>query len=117
MKSSSAKAKGRALQKWVCAQISELTGFEWGEDAPISSRPMGKSGTDVRLESQVQKVFPFAVECKNQQTWAVPAWIKQARSNQVEGTEWLLVMKRNHQQAVVCMDAVAFFKLLKEVKK
>jgi len=120
MKTSSAKAKGRRLQQWACTQVSRVTGFAWGgadEDAPISSRPMGQPGTDVRLESQVQAVFPFSVECKYQETWSIPAWIVQAKANQKPGTDWLLVIKRNRMLPVVVVDARVFFNLLEKGKK
>jgi len=116
----SAKGKGRRLQKWVCEQVSWLTGFDWssdGTDAPISSRPMGQPGTDIRMESQVIPLFPFSVECKYQETWGIPGWIQQAKANQRKGTDWLLVIKRNRVEPVVVMDAVAFFKLLEKGKK
>ena len=118
IKVSSAKAKGRNLQKWVCEQISKLTGIPWSsngkEDAPISSRPMGQSGTDVRLESHVKKLFPFSVECKWCESWSVPSWIEQAKENQEKGTEWLLFCKRSRHSTIVILDAEVFFKLLEE---
>lgn len=119
IKVSSAKAKGRNLQQWVCKRISTLTGYEWGssgDDKPIESRPMGQKGVDVRMESQVRKLFPFSVECKWQESWSVPAWIKQAIENMQKGTDWLLVIKRSRERPVVVMDAEAFFKLLEKLK-
>lgn len=116
IKPSSAKSKGRELQKWVCKKISDLTGFPWGSngktDCPIESRPMGQSGTDVRLESCVKTIFPYSIECKRCESWSVPAWIEQAKSNQEEGTEWLLICKKNHSSPVVIMDAEVFFRIL-----
>jgi len=120
----SAKAKGRNLQQLVCKMISDLTGFEWGggsEDAPISSRSMGQSGTDIRMESQVLKKFPFSVECKWQESWSIPAWIEQAKTNQIKNTDWLLVCKRSGkkgtpQPPVIVMDMERFFELLKRLK-
>lgn len=115
----SAKAKGRNLQQMVCRWISDLTGFAWGggsEDAPISSRPMGQSGTDIRMESQVLKAFPFSVECKWQESWSIPAWIEQAKENQIKGTDWLLICKRSRNKPIAIMDADRFFELLKLLK-
>lgn len=105
----SAKDKGRRLQKWVCDQISQVTGIEWGKDCAIESRPMGQSGCDVRMEKAVLERFPFSVECKSCESWSVHAWVKQAKDNQLRGTDWLLVAKRNHDKPVVIMDAEAFF--------
>jgi len=115
----SAKAKGRHLQQWICKKVSELTGYEWGssgEDKPIESRPMGQSGTDIRMESQVRKLFPFSVECKFQETWNIPGWIEQAKKNQTKETDWLLVCKRSQKPPVVIMDAMKFFTILEHLK-
>ncbi len=119
IKPQSAKNKGRKFQKWVAEKISGLTGYEWGssgEDKPIESRPMGQSGVDIRMESQVKKVFPYSVECKAQENWSIHQWIDQAKENQEEGTDWLLFCKRSRKDPVVIMDAEIFFELLKKVK-
>lgn len=113
IKPSSAKAKGRSLQQWVCQKISDLLGIEWGKDELIASREMGQAGTDVRLLGEAQKRFPYSVECKYQETWSVLAWIEQAKQNQKEGTDWLLVIRKNRIDPVVVMDADRFFDLLK----
>jgi len=109
----SAKAKGRALQKWACQKISELLGIPWGKDELIASREASQSGTDVRLIGEAKRRFPYSVECKSQETWSVPSWIKQAKNNQMEGTDWLLICKRGREKPVVIMDAERFFELLK----
>ena len=76
IKISSAKAKGRNLQKWVCGKISKLLNIPWGKDELIASREMGQSGTDVRLIGEALEKFPYSVECKWQETWSIPAWVK-----------------------------------------
>lgn len=111
MKPASAKNKGRKLQKWVCEKISQLTGYEWGQDCPIESRGMGQSGTDVRMEKAVEKLFPYSVECKNKEKWDVIASIKQAKANKKSGTDWLLIFSKNRTKPVVIMDAEHFFEL------
>lgn len=110
----SAKDKGRRLQKWVCARISELTGYDWGHDCPIESRPMGQNGVDVRMESQVKLLFPFSTECKWQEQWYVPAWIEQAKAAQEPDCSWILFMRRKGLEpfSVACMDANVFFQML-----
>ena len=110
----SAKNKGRRLQQWVCSMISKLTGLEWGQDCPIESRGMGQSGVDVRLEKKALNLFPYSVECKAQETWSIPAWIEQAQSNIIPGTNWLLVVKKSRKDPIVIMDATVFFELLAE---
>ena len=113
----SAKAKGRRLQQWVMRKISELTGIPCGKDELIASREMGQSGTDVRLIGKAQKMFPFSVECKYQETWSIPAWIKQAKENRKSGTNWLLFVKKNQHEEIVVLDANVFFDLLTEENK
>ncbi len=108
----SAKAKGRSLQQWVCEQISKLVGLPWGPDECIASREASQNGTDVRLIGPALEAFPFSVECKWQETWSIPEWIRQARTNQIPDTDWLLVVKRNYEPAVVVMNAQRFFDLL-----
>ena len=92
--------------------ISIVLGLPWGKDELIASREASQTGTDVRLIGEAQKRFPYSVECKYQESWAFPAWIKQARANQAEGTDWLLVVKKNRVDPIVVMDAQAFFKLI-----
>ena len=112
---SSAKAKGRELQQWCCKKISDITGYEWGssgDDKPIESRPMGQKGCDVRMESQVLELFPWSVECKLCESWAIPAWIKQAKENKIKGTNWVLICRRSREKAVAVIDAEVFFELV-----
>jgi len=108
---SSAKSKGRNLQHYAERKISEITGIPCGKDELVQSREMGQSGTDVKLVGIAKKMFPFSVECKCQESWSVPAWIEQAKKNQLPDTDWLLFMKRSRGKEVVVMDADAFFNL------
>ena len=55
IKTSSAKAKGRSLQQWVCQKISDLLNIPWGKDELIASREMGQSGVDIRLIGEAQE--------------------------------------------------------------
>jgi hypothetical protein len=113
MKTSSAKDKGRRLQQWTCQQISDLLNIPWGKDELIASREASQSGTDVRLIREALERFPFSIECKNQENWNLPSWIKQAKANQIKGTDWLLVIKKNHTEPVVVLEAKTFFELMK----
>ena len=117
IKTSSAKAKGRRLQQWVAKIISEMLNIPMGRDEMIASREMGQSGTDVRLIGKAQTLFPFSIECKYQETWSLPSWIKQAKENEKEGTCWLLFCKKNREKPVVVMDAEKFFELYKKILK
>ena len=115
IKTSSAKAKGRRLQQWCCAQISRITDTPWGADEEIASREMGQAGTDVRLTRRLRKLFPFSVECKWQESWSVPAFIKQAKANRLPDTDWLLVLRRKRHEPIAVIDAELFFWLVENV--
>lgn len=111
------KAKGRRLQQWVCEKLSKMLCLPWGPDEMIASREMGQAGCDVRLIGVAKKLFPFAVECKNQEKWAIHQWIKQAKENSSEDMKWLLIAKRNHMDPVVILDAEDFFYIWDKVLK
>jgi hypothetical protein len=117
VKTRSAKNKGARLQKWVAEKISKLLGIPCGKDELISSREMGQSGTDVRLIGRAKKLFSYSCECKNCESWSFPKWIKQTKANQEKGTDWLLVVKNNHHEPIVVMDAEVFFKLQSKLIK
>lgn len=114
IKVSSAKAKGRNFQKYIASLISELTGIPHGKDEDIESRPMGQSGTDIILRGDALKRFPFSIECKAQESWSVPSWIKQAKANRKDGTDWVLFAKRSREEPVVIMGVSTFFNIMEK---
>lgn len=109
----SRKAKGRRFQQYIAQKFSELTGIPWGPDEQIRSREMGQSGTDLVFTGGALEKLPLSIECKNQETWSVPSWIKQAKENQKECTDWVLFCKRNNETPVVVISDDYYFKLLK----
>ena len=111
----SRKQKGRNLQKWTAKKISELLSIPCGKDELIASREMGQSGTDVRLIGEALKRFPFSIETKCQEKWSMNQFIQQAKANQMDSTDWLLIVKKNHDKPVVVMDADSFFNLLERI--
>ncbi len=111
---SSAKAKGRRLQQWVAKKISDVTGIECGKDCLIESREMGQDGVDVKLYGIAKEKFPFSVECKNQESWSIIQYIKQAKTNNLKGTDWILFLKKNLHEEIVVMDAKAFFDIYEQ---
>jgi len=108
----SAKAKARNLQRWVAGKVSALLNIPWGKDCDIEPRPMGQSGVDLILHGKAKKNFPWSVECKRCEKWAIPTWVRQAKKNEIEGTSWLLVCKRSMEKPIVILDAEAFFEIL-----
>ena len=110
MKTSSAKAKGRNLQKWDVSQLVEHLGAN-PED--IESRPMGSSGEDVIMGVQTRELFPYSIECKNQEKVNVWSAYEQAESN-CKGYEPVVVIKKNRKKPLVVIDAEYFVKLHEE---
>ena len=110
MKTSSAKAKGRKLQQWFANVLVEGLGLD-AED--LESRPMGSQGEDIILGKQSREIFPYSVECKNQE--AVNVWkaYEQASEN-CKGYEPLVVIKRNRHKPFVLVDAEHFVELQKK---
>jgi len=105
----SAKNKAVKLQNWVAKMISAVTGLPHGKDEVIQGREMGQSGVDVKLYGDAKEMYPYSVECKNQEQWSVPAWIKQAKDNRMEGTDWQIFCTKNGFDNIMVMDAEAWF--------
>jgi hypothetical protein len=113
IKTSSAKAKGRNLQKLTGEKISILTGYTFGKDEMIASREMGQNGTDIRLIADAREAFPWSVECKAGNSFSFPDAVRQAKANQLPSTDWLLVTRRDRESALVTIDMDVFFDLLR----
>ena len=109
MKTASAKAKGRKLQQWFAQLLVESLGLD---EEDIESRPMGSQGEDIIMGKQTRQIFPYSVECKNQE--AVNVWkaYEQATEN-CKGYEPLVVIKRNRTKPLVLVDAEYFVELHK----
>lgn len=111
----SRKNKGRKLQQLVAKKLSEITGLSYGKDELIASREMGQSGIDIRLIGEAKKLIPWSIECKWQEIWKILQWTKQAKINQLENTDWLLVVKKNNVDPIVILDMEVFFNLIKKL--
>lgn len=111
MKTSSAKAKGRKLQQWFAKVLVEKLGVD---EEDIESRPMGSQGEDIIMGKQTRQVFPYSVECKNQE--AVNVWkaYEQASEN-CKGYEPLVVIKRNRSKPLVLVDAEYFVEIHNDI--
>jgi hypothetical protein len=110
MKPSSAKAKGRNLQKWVREKLIEELDIH-PED--IESRSMGAGGEDLIMARAARKKFNFSVECKNVEKLNVWEAYEQAQANSGD-YEPIVVMKKNHKKPLVVIDAEYFIKLFGE---
>ena len=112
MKTQSAKAKGRNLQKWVVQQLIETFDIH-PED--IKSCSMGAGGEDGVMARAAREKFPFSVECKNVQKLNVWDAYEQAQAN-CNGYEPIVVMKKNHKKPLVVIDAEHFIELCSKIR-
>ena len=74
--------------------------------------PSGLTGPDVILSPLAQKLFPFVVEAKNQESLQIWAAMKQAQSHVIPGLTPLLVYARNNTKPWVAMPMEDFFEHL-----
>jgi hypothetical protein len=118
MKTSSAKAKGRSFQYWVCEQIGNMFGVKFiqGDDlCPIHSREMGQHGKDLILREPIYSKFPFDIECKNSESLNVTDAFQQAKCNTSPGRVTLLVWKcKRITNPLVVMEWNAFERMVKD---
>ena len=113
MKTQSAKAKGRNLQKWVVNKLIEEFNIH-PED--IKSCSMGAGGEGVVMARAAREKFPFSVECKNVEKLNVWDAYEQAKANS-SGYEPIVVMKKNHKKPLVVLDAEHFISMVKNNDK
>jgi hypothetical protein len=77
MKTQSAQAKGRNLQKLVAQKI--LDTFPELTKNDVRSTSMGNQGVDVQLSQRALQLFPYSVECKSRKAIAIYGDFQQAR--------------------------------------
>ncbi len=111
MKSQSAKAKGRNLQKTVVDSI--LAAFPDLEPDDVKSTSMGASGEDVQLSPAARRRFPYQIECKNKATSTVHTYYEQAKTHGKH--EPLVIVKCNYKKPLAIVDLDHFIALLKKV--
>ena len=104
----SRKAKGRALQQYVAGEIKKRFGLD--ED-DVKSTPMGSSGVDIQLSKQAKFVFPYKIECKNQEGFA-KIYNAYEQADKQKGTETpIVVLKSNRKKILVVLSFEDFMKL------
>ena len=111
MKSRSAKNKGKRLQNQVRDLILEK--FQQLEEDDVRSTTMGDSGEDVLLSPAARKLFPFSVECKNQEKLNIWSSLEQAEDNAGKHIP-LVVFKRNRSKTYAVLEIENLMKLLKK---
>lgn len=77
--------------------------------------PSGVNGEDIWLSPKAMKRFPFAVEVKNVETLNIWAAIRQSHAHALGTNRYpLVIFRRNHHPAYVCLDLNDFLAVLKE---
>lgn len=115
MKTSSAKAKGRNLQKRVRDAILEA--YPNLSDRDVRSTSMGASGVDVTLSQVAVEQFPYSVECKSRARMAIYEFWDDTVDNVAPGTHPLLVIKMNHRDPLAVVSLEHFMELQNACKK
>ena len=111
MKSRSAKNKGKRLQNQVRDLLLEK--FQQLEEDDVRSTTMGDSGEDILLSPAARKLFPFSVECKNQEKLNIWSSLEQAENNSGKLTP-LLIFKRNRTKTYAVLEFERLLELLDE---
>ena len=105
------KNKGKRLQNNVRDLILEK--FNQLEPDDVRSTTMGDSGEDVLLSPAARKLFPFSVECKNQEKLNIWSSLQQAEDNAGEHIP-LVVFKRNRSKTYVAFELDKLMEILNE---
>ena len=111
MKTRSAKNKGKRLQNDVRDLILET--FKELEPDDVRSTTMGDSGEDVLLSPAARKLFPFSVECKNQEKLNIWSSLEQTETNAGKHTP-LLIFKRNRSKTYAVLQLDDLMEMLDE---
>ena len=111
MKPRSAKNKGKRLQNKVRDLILEK--FNQLEPDDVRSITMGDSGEDILLSPAARRLFPFSVECKNQEKLNIWSSLEQAEGNSGNHPP-LVIFKRNRTKTYAVLEFDELLKLLNE---
>ena len=109
MKVQSAKSKGRRLQQWFRDLL--ITSLDI-DDADLESRSMGAGGEDIMMAKAARHLFPYSIECKNQEKLNIWSAYDQAKTN-ASKFEPLVIVKKNRRSPLAIVDAEYFVKLHK----
>ena len=111
MKPRSAKNKGKRLQNKVRDLILEK--FNTLEEDDVRSITMGDSGEDILLSPAARRLFPFSVECKNQEKLNIWGALEQAEENSGNHTP-LVIFIRNRTKTYGGLELDKLLELLDE---
>lgn len=109
MQTKSAKAKGKALEKFIVAKVKEA--YSLDED-DIRCTVGQEAGSDIKLTRRAKTAFPFSVEAKNREIFrSIYKFYTQASEHYPELVP-LLVIKMNRQKPLVVLDFEHFLTVI-----
>ena len=111
MKPRRAKNKGKRLQNKIRDLILEK--FDSLEKDDVRSITMGDSGEDILLSPAARRLFPFSVECKNQEKLNIWSALVQAEENSGNHAP-LVIFKRNRTKTYAVLEFDKLLELLNE---
>lgn len=79
------------------------------EPDDVRSTSMGCGGTDIQLSPKARNVYPYDIECKNQEKLNIWDALKQAEANARDTA--LVIFKRNRSDIYVALKFDDFLKL------
>jgi len=111
----SRKAKGRRFQQAVRQDLIDRLDIHEGD---ILSTAMGQAGCDLYLSPAARARFPFAVECKHQETISLPTWWRQCTANaEKEGLTPLLLVKQSRKEPLAVLRWSDLIRLIREIRE
>jgi hypothetical protein len=90
-----------------------LEKFNQLEEDDVRSITMGDSGEDILLSPAARKLFPFSVECKNQEKLNIWSSLEQTETNAGKHTP-LLIFKRNRSKTYAVLQLDDLMEMLDE---
>ena len=108
MKTQSAKAKGRNLQKWVVKQLLER--YPQLTELDLRSCPMGSHGEDIVMSQAAKEEIPAVFECKSLAKIAVYNYYDQAKTH--GDYEPIVIIKQNGRAPLAVIDAEVLFDMM-----
>ena len=105
----SRKAKARKLQNQIRDLILASFPLLPGDVKPAL---MGEQGSDIKLSPRGKELFPFSVECKNDENISIWRTWLQCKTNTEKDTMPLAFMGKNYHETLAILSAADLFRLL-----
>lgn len=92
IKTSSCKAKGRTLQRFVVNSILTVKRLAFKE-GDVESRPTSSFGVDIMMSPLAKELLPVSLECKNTRLFPSLNALRQSQANKYDNTIAAVVWK------------------------